>query len=58
MPSLIKGSLQLNALEIYSIVVQRQRFIRAGTLGTSAWECRRTISEMVYCDEAGMKSWR
>ena len=27
-----KRSLQLNALEIYGIVVQRQRFIRAGTL--------------------------
>ena len=31
-PSLIKRSLQLNALEIYGIVVQRRRFIRAGTL--------------------------
>ena len=28
----IKRSLQLNALEIYGIVVQRWRFIRAGTL--------------------------
>jgi len=31
-PSLIKRSLQLNALEIYDVVVQRRRFIRPGTL--------------------------
>lgn len=36
MPSLIKRSLQLNALEIYGVVVQRRRFIRAGTLTTGS----------------------
>jgi len=32
MLSPIKRSLQLNALEIYGVAVQRRRFIRAGTL--------------------------
>jgi len=31
-PSLIKRSIQLNALEIYGVVVQHRRFIRAGML--------------------------
>jgi len=33
-PSLIKRSLQLNALEISGVVIQRRRFIRVGTLFT------------------------